>query len=138
MKSESKVRFKNTIIYLGISIVAGITGVASRNYPDYIPQFLSQYGGDVMWAFAMFFFLSIFFPGRSALSRTIITLTIALVVEIMQLYHAPWIDAVRNTTIGGLILGFGFHWSDVLCYFTGAVLAAAFETLLLERLRTSI
>lgn len=43
--------------------------------------------------------------------------------ELLQLYHAPWIEAVRQTRIGGLMLGFGFLWSDIICYAAGIVIA---------------
>ena len=53
-----------------------------------------------------------------ASTRTIACLAMAfsVAVEISQLYHAPWIDSIRQTTLGGLILGFGFLWSDLACY----------------------
>ena len=43
--------------------------------------------------------------------------------ELLQLYHAPWIESIRQTRIGGLILGFGFLWSDIICYAVGIVIA---------------
>jgi hypothetical protein len=36
-----------------------------------------------------------------------------------QLYHAQWIDSIRSTTVGGLLLGFGFPWCDLACYAAG-------------------
>ena len=44
---------------------------------------------------------------------------LSIAVELSQLYHAPWIDSIRQTTLGGLILGFGFLWSDLACYAVG-------------------
>ena len=43
----------------------------------------------------------------------------SVAIELSQLYHAPWIDSIRQTTLGGLILGFGFLWSDLACYAAG-------------------
>jgi Protein of unknown function (DUF2809) len=40
-------------------------------------------------------------------------------VEVGQLYHAPWIDSIRRTTLGRPILGFDFVWSDLACYALG-------------------
>ncbi len=48
-------------------------------------------------------------------------------IEFSQLYHAPWIDAVRHTRLGGLVLGFGFLWSDLLCYSVGIAVGVAVE-----------
>jgi hypothetical protein len=30
-----------------------------------------------------------------------------------------WIDGIRSTTLDGLVLGFGFLWSDLVCYLVG-------------------
>ncbi len=51
----------------------------------------------------------------------------AVAIEISQLYHDPWIDAIRQTTLGGLILGFGFLWSDLACYAVGVGLGVMIE-----------
>ena len=51
----------------------------------------------------------------------------SVAIEISQLYHAPWIDSIRRTTLGGLILGFGFLWSDLACYAVGVGLGVIIE-----------
>ena len=43
------------------------------------------------------------------------------------MYHAPWIDSIRRTTLGGLVLGFGFVWSDLACYAVGVGLGILIE-----------
>ncbi len=48
-----------------------------------------------------------------------------------QLYHAPWIDSIRQTTLGGLILGFGFLCSDLACYALGVLLGVLIERIAL-------
>jgi hypothetical protein len=57
--------------------------------------------------------------GRPLLVRAVISLGLAFLVEISQLYHAPWIDSIRQTTLGALVLGFGFLWTDLVCYTVG-------------------
>ena len=52
----------------------------------------------------------------------VLALVFSYLIEISQLYHAPWIDAIRATALGGLVLGFGFLWSDILCYTVGVLL----------------
>ncbi|MFY8109522.1 MAG: DUF2809 domain-containing protein, partial [Bacteroidia bacterium] len=47
-----------------------------------------------------------------------------------QLYHSPLIDSIRNTTIGGLVLGFGFLWTDIISYSIGLIIACLIEFLL--------
>ena len=58
-----------------------------------------------------------------------LALAFSVAVELSQLYHAPWIDSIRHTTIGGLILGFGFLWSDLACYALGVVLGVLVDVI---------
>jgi Protein of unknown function (DUF2809) len=53
----------------------------------------------------------------------------AIAVKLSQLYHAPWIDSIRHTTLGGLILGFDFVWSDLACYALGVGLGVSVKIL---------
>ena len=56
-----------------------------------------------------------------------LAMAFSVAVELSQLYHAPWIDSIRHTTLGGLILGFGFVWSDLVCYALGVGLGVLVE-----------
>jgi hypothetical protein len=50
-----------------------------------------------------------------------LALALSVAVELSHLCHAPWIDSIRHTTLGGLLLGIGYFWSDVACYALGSV-----------------
>ncbi len=39
-------------------------------------------------------------------------MSFSVTVEISQPYHARWIDSIRQTSLGGLILDVVFVWSD--------------------------
>ena len=67
----------------------------------------------------LFLLVSFVLAGRPLFQRCIISLVLAFAVEVSRLYHAPWIESIRNTTLGGLVLGFGFLWSDLVCYLVG-------------------
>ena len=43
--------------------------------------------------------------------------------EVSQLWHTPILVAIRETTIGKLMLGVGFVWSDLICYAVGILMA---------------
>ena len=53
---------------------------------------------------------------------------LCFLIELSQLYHSPWIDAVRQTRLGGLVLGFGFLWSDLVTYTVGGLVGLVLET----------
>ena len=54
------------------------------------------------------------------------------VVELTQLYHAPWIESVRGTRVGILVLGATFNWPDLIAYGVGIVLGCLAEITLLR------
>ncbi len=109
------------IAWLAVVLAAGL---GSRRYGEYLPGIIAEYAGDTLWG-AMFFLLVALIDRRiGTLRAAAIALGICYAIEILQLYHAPWIDAIRAHRLGGLMLGHGFLWSDMLCYTIGVALAA--------------
>jgi hypothetical protein len=107
-------------------IVAGL-GVGSRRYAGHLPGILAIYAGDTLWALALFLLLGLLLPRVGTACVATAAFVLSTLVEVSQLYHALWIDAIRQTTLGGLILGFGFLWSDLVCYGAGIALGVILE-----------
>lgn len=57
------------------------------------------------------------------LKLALICFALGVADEALQLCHAPWIEVIRGTRIGGLLLGYGFLWSDIICYAVGIAVA---------------
>jgi hypothetical protein len=121
--------WQRRVLYLGCGLVVVALGLGSRRYGSYLPVFVGEYAGDTLWALMVFLALGCVAPRARTSHRAGIALLVSYSVEISQLYHAPWIDALRHTTLGGLVLGFGFLWSDVGCYAVGVSLGAGIEHL---------
>ena len=121
------ISWKARLAWLGSATVVMGLGLASRRYGDYLPALLADYAGDTLWALFVFLGLSALVPGVRLRYRTGAALAFAFLIESSQLYHAPWIDAVRATKLGGLVLGFGFLWTDLVCYTVGILVGAAFD-----------
>jgi hypothetical protein len=102
-------------------------GLASRRFGHALPAVVGTYGGDTLWATMVFVGLGFLCTRWSTGRVAFAALAFSYLDEISQLYHAPWIDAIRATTLGALVLGYGFLWSDVVCYTAGVALAAAVE-----------
>lgn len=68
------------------------------------------------------------FPSASIFTAAAISLLFSYGIEISQLYQADWANTLRSTTIGSLILGHGFLWSDMICYTAGVVLSAVIDS----------
>ena len=62
----------------------------------------------------------------------LIAVCFAWSVEFLQLYHAPWIDGIRSTRLGHLVLGTMFNSPDLLAYVIGIALGALAERVFLN------
>ena len=124
MKGKNLSRIIN---YLLLIIVGAALGILSRKYGSILPEFLASYTGDTLWAFALYFLLSLFLLKRSFSLRFWLTCLISLMIELSQYYHAPWIDEIRGTLVGALVLGNTFVWTDLICYLVGAILAVVVD-----------
>lgn len=103
------------------------TGLLWRADFTPLPPFLSKYGGDALWALMVFFGFGFLFPRASTLTIALLALKFSWSVEFSQLYRAPWIDAIRATLPGRLVLGTTFNWPDLPAYAVGIVLGALIE-----------
>ena len=115
------------IIFFLSAVAVVFVGLASRRYQAVLPEFVGEYAGDTLWALMLSLLVSALLAGRTVTYRATISLVLAFLVEISQLYHAPWIDSIRNTTLGGLVLGFAFLWTDLVCYTVGIIIGAVAE-----------
>ncbi|MEO6003778.1 MAG: DUF2809 domain-containing protein [Opitutus sp.] len=95
-------------------------GLASRSLPGLFPSALGKYLGDALWAMAVLFGLAFLKPCLPPPRLVLFALTISYLVEIAQIYQAPWITTIRATRVGHLILGTGFDWLDLSAYTVGA------------------
>lgn len=120
---------RNRILYLILTIITIILGLLSRKVQG-LPQIISSYSGDALWALMVFFLFSFLFNKKSTIFILVISIIFSYGIEISQLYHAPWIDSIRATILGGLILGFGFLWSDLICYTVGIVIGAIIDKII--------
>ena len=108
-------------------------GLASRRFPAALPAFLATYAGDALWAAMVFWLAATLLPRARTVRLAAGALGVAAAVEVSQLYHAPWVDAVRATRLGALALGQGFLWSDLACYAAGVGIAALLDLGLARR-----
>ena len=102
-------------------------GLLSRKYSEQLPQFVVLYACDTLWALAAFLGIGLLLPMWSTLNVAALALLFSCAIEVSQLYQAPWVNQIRHTLMGGLILGYGFLWSDLICYTIGVGLGAGVE-----------
>ncbi|MDF2546208.1 MAG: putative rane protein [Anaerosolibacter sp.] len=124
---------KNRVVQLMLWILVILLGLGTRRYGEYMPQVIAVYGGDVLWALMVYEGFGFLCNRASTGKLFIFTLIFSYMIELSQLYQAPWIMSVRRTTFGALILGHGFLWSDLVCYTIGAILGVLIEKYILLR-----
>jgi hypothetical protein len=126
---------RNRLLYaLAIAIVIA-AGLLWRSGLLPLPNFLIKYGGDALWAVVVFFGFGLIFPRSSTIQLALLALVFAWSVEFFQLYHADWIDGLRATRLGKLVLGSTFNVPDLFAYVTGIVLGALAEWVYLNKKR---
>ena len=113
----------NKRLYYLLGILSSILlGLMSRKFGASLPAFLANHAGDALWGMMIYFGFRFLLPKSLGLSA-ILGASFCFVIEFSQLYQAGWINAVRNTTIGALVLGKGFLWIDLVRYTIGIFLA---------------
>ena len=109
---------------VAVTIAAGL---GSRAVASALPWWLAKNAGDALYATMVFFGVGLVAPRIATRTAAAIALASCFAIEFSQAYHAPWIDAVRDTLPGRLVLGQGFHAFDLVCYAIGVALGAAME-----------
>jgi hypothetical protein len=120
-------RRRNPLVRINLIALVCLLGISSRRYAHLLPGFIAAYSGDTLWALAAFLGTGLVLPRASTRTIALLAMIFSVAIELSQLYHAPWIDSIRQTTLGGLILGFGFLWSDLSCYAVGVGLGVMID-----------
>ncbi|MDA2121654.1 DUF2809 domain-containing protein [Bacillus cereus] len=121
---------RNRLLYAIFTIIVIILGLSSRKFAFALPELLNDYIGDALWALMIFIGFGFLFPKIETKKLAFISLIFCYGIEMSQLYHAEWIDNIRATTLGGLVLGYGFLWSDLVAYTIGVGVGLIFEFIL--------
>ena len=125
---------RNRFLYVIAALSVIILGLASRKLSGHLPEIVNMYLGDALWALMIYLYVGIIFRKLPIKRVALFSLLFCYLIELSQLYHAPWIDKIRNTTLGGLVLGFGFLWSDILAYSMGVGIGMLIEWMIYKYL----
>jgi hypothetical protein len=114
-------------VWIALIALACALGIGSRRFAFALPAFIATYAGDTLWALVAFLGFGLVMPRTSTRHVALLAIVFSVLIEVSQLYDAPWIASIRQTTLGGLILGFGFLWSDLICYILGVGVGVLIE-----------
>lgn len=102
-----------------------VLGLLSRRYP--LPGILAEYTGDALYAAAAFWGFAWLACAASAAKVAVWAFSACVLVELSQLLSWPWLQELRATTVGGLLLGQGFKWPDLIAYAIGVSVAGTVD-----------
>lgn len=115
------------ILYFVITSLVMIMGLLSRKFMFIFPKNIAPFIGDMFWAMMVYFGFRFLLPKLALLKSFNIALIFSFAIEISQLYQSNWINTIRKTTIGGLVLGHGFLWMDLISYTIGVIIAVIID-----------
>src|SRR3954469_21204317 len=99
MRAMPSGRRRNPILGIILIASASILGIGSRRLADSLPGLVATYAGDTLGALAAFLGIGLLLPWASTGTVAVLALAVSLLVEISQLYKAPWLDSIRQTTL---------------------------------------
>jgi hypothetical protein len=120
------------LIGAGILIAVGLVW---RLAPLGMPAFPLKYGGSILWAAMVYFFVRAVWPSSLVRNASLIAMLVAVVVECVRLVQVPWLDAFRATLPGALILGRIFSLWNLVAYGIGIIGAAGADHFILRHWR---
>lgn len=110
---------KARLIYFTAVIITMAAGLASRHFGALLPDFVREHFGDALWAAMIYFGIRMLWINRSREWAMIVSLIFSWAIECSQIIQTPWLNEVRSTVLGALILGHGFLAMDLLRYAVG-------------------
>jgi uncharacterized protein DUF2809 len=110
---------------LAVLIALVPLGLSTKRYHGPGQAWVHANAGDIVYAAFWFFFLQFVRPplqsGRAALA----VFLYCCLIEFSQLLHPPWLEALRQTLPGRLVLGSDFDPMDIAYYAVGVAVAAS-------------
>ena len=125
---SSKTQQQSRLPYLISIVICIFLGLASRKF-KLLPLVIAENAGDVLWAMMVYFGFRFLIVRKSVFNSIWLSFLFSFGIEFSQLYQTDWINQIRNTTLGALVLGKGFLPVDLIRYTLGILLAAFVDKL---------
>lgn len=129
---------RKQLTYLALTFLMLLLGLASRIYGYLLFDVLELNAGDAFWAAMVYFGVRFILVTRPPLFSLLFSLLFSFGIELSQLYQVEWINNIRGTTLGTLILGRGFLIVDLYRYSFGILMAFVIDVLLFKKKRKQL
>lgn len=133
MKHQNGLSIKNRWVYFIAVIITMALGLASRTYGAVLPKWMYEHFGDALWAGMIYFGIRMVFIHLSRARAVWISVIFSWGVEFSQMIQVPWLNDLRSTLLGALILGRGFLVNDLIRYLIGILCVYFIDRFILTR-----
>ncbi|WP_312886526.1 ribosomal maturation YjgA family protein [Paenibacillus foliorum] len=100
-----------------------VLGLSSRAFSDLLPVFVTRHFGDGLWASMIYYGFRFLMVDKKLSLAFGMSILFCFAIECSQLYQAEWINGIRSTLLGSLVLGRGFLIVDLIRYTVGIILS---------------
>ncbi len=113
--------------YLLFAFLVVVAGLFARKVSFLFPDFVNLYLGDALYALMVYFGIRFLTVRFTFWVSGLFALLFCFAIEFAQLSTLPILVTMRSTTLGALVLGRGFLWSDLLAYIVGVSVGLLFD-----------
>lgn len=120
-------RVGRRIGFLLCALLTMATGLLVHRFGAGLGRVVQDVAGDALWGMMIAWGIGALWPQVGMAVRGMLAFAVCAAVEVSQLIHVPWLDAVRATRLGHLVLGSDFDGRDLLAYAIGVLGAVGLE-----------
>lgn len=121
-----KKEIKDRLVFACAILLLCVSALYTRHISTEYPCFFTKYYPDTAWTMAVYCGFGILL-NKGVKINFPAALLFSYAIEISQLFSPPFLVAARSTVVGGLIFGYGFLWSDIVCYTAGGIICVMIE-----------
>lgn len=120
------------LLFLTVCALLVGAGLLTR-WPGLGRHIALKYAGSVLWGSMIYGVSATLWPRAKSQMLAIGAAIFSALIEFSQLWHLSFLDAIRGTTVGVLLIGKYFSWWDIAAYFAGIALLAGIDSVLFRR-----
>jgi hypothetical protein len=109
-----------------------VAGLLLRLAPLGLPFVITKWGGTLLWAAMVYLLIAMLIPHSRTVTVAALAAAVATLVELLRLYHAPWLDSFRLTLAGTLLLGRVFQYWHFVAYSVTILCVAGLDRALIR------
>lgn len=115
--------------YLIFALATIAVGLMVHIRGSFLAAGLRDILGDALWAMMIVWWTGVAAPRLPLRTRALVAFAICVAVELSQRFHTPFLDTLRSTQLGQLVLGSGYDSRDLMSYAAGVVVAVVIDRL---------